>query len=202
MDTEVRAHGCPGGPDLHLHRGFAVIQAGEALGQDPGDGASLGHVGRVMEREGVHQPRPSDGAEHRVGGQLRLELGAGKGDGAPYPVPRVRRGRVVQEDEAARGELVVLAGAPGGDVRYHQTTVDGRLLDLELGDDPDAEVTLTQTYAVAVDIATGALDANAAFMQGRVKVVGPMGTLMALIPLTQSAEYLALLATLTAQTTY
>ena len=96
----------------------------------------------------------------------------------------------------------VITGAPGCDVRYHQTTVDGRLLDLELGDDPNAEVTLTQTYAVAADVATGALDANAAFMQGRVKVVGPMGPMMALIPLTQSAEYLALLATLTAQTTY
>lgn len=101
----------------------------------------------------------------------------------------------------ARVQLVI-TGAPGGDVRYHQTTVDGRLLDLELGDDPDAEVTLTHTYAVAMDIATGALDANAAFMQGRVKIVGPMGAVMALIPLTQSAEYSDVLATLTAQTTY
>ena len=96
----------------------------------------------------------------------------------------------------------VITGAPDGEVRYHQTAVDGRLVDLQLGDDPDADVTLTQTYAVAVEIATGMLDANAAFMQGRVKVVGSMGKVMALIPLTQSAEYLGLLATLMAQTSY
>jgi putative sterol carrier protein len=101
----------------------------------------------------------------------------------------------------ARLQLVV-TGAPDGEVRYHQTVVDGRLTELELGVDPDADVTLTQTYADSVEIATGALDASAAFMQGRVKVVGPMGKVMALMPLTQSDEYGAVLVELAAQTDY
>ena len=101
----------------------------------------------------------------------------------------------------ARVQLVV-TGGPGGEVRYHQTVVDGRFTELQLGDDPAAEVTLTQTYADSIEIATGALDASAAFMQGRVKVVGSMGKVMALMPLTQSDEYRAALAELTAQTDY
>ena len=56
----------------------------------------------------------------------------------------------------------------------------------------DAEFTLTSTYDDSVKIAKGELDANAAFMQGRMKVTGNMGKLMALMPLTQSAEYKAI----------
>jgi putative sterol carrier protein len=38
-------------------------------------------------------------------------------------------------------------------------------------------------------IQKGELDANAAFMQGRVKVTGNMAKLMAMLPITNSAEY-------------
>ena len=96
----------------------------------------------------------------------------------------------------------VITGSPGGDVRYHQTVVDGRVVELGLGEDPDAEVTLTQTYADAVQIATGALESTTAFMQGRVKVVGPMGPVMALLPLTQSDDYLGALADVAAETDF
>jgi len=80
--------------------------------------------------------------------------------------------------------------------------VDGRFAELELGEDPDADVVLTQTHRVAVEIAKGELDAGAAFMQGRIKVVGGMGRVMALMPLTQSDEYLGALEQLDAQTDY
>ena len=96
----------------------------------------------------------------------------------------------------------VVSGAPAGEVRYALVVTDGRLTSATLGDDPDAWVTLTQTYPDAVLIAQGSLDANAAFMQGRVKVVGDMGAVMALMPLTDSDEYRAALAELTRQTTY
>ena len=96
----------------------------------------------------------------------------------------------------------VVSGAPAGEVRYALVVTDGRLTSATLGDDPDAGVTLTQTYPDAVLIAQGSLDANAAFMQGRVKVVGDMGAVMALMPLTDSDEYRAALAELTSQTTY
>lgn len=96
----------------------------------------------------------------------------------------------------------VISGTPEGEVRYTQVVVDGRLTEATLGDDPDAEVTLTQTHADAVEIAQGALDGNAAFMQGRVKVVGNMGKVMALMPLTHSDEYRAALAEVSARTDY
>jgi predicted lipid carrier protein YhbT len=96
----------------------------------------------------------------------------------------------------------VVTGAPAGEVHYAQTVVDGRVTAATLGDDADAEVTLSQVYAVAVDIARGELDPNAAFMQGRVKVVGDMGRVMALMPLTHSDEYRAAQVELAAQTEF
>jgi predicted lipid carrier protein YhbT len=96
----------------------------------------------------------------------------------------------------------VVSGGPDGEVRWVERIVDGRLTEVTLGDDPDADVTLTETYADAVQIARGELDANAAFMQGRVKVVGDMGKVMALMPLTDSDEYRAALAALAARTAF
>jgi putative sterol carrier protein len=97
---------------------------------------------------------------------------------------------------------VVVTGTPDGEVTYVQQIEDGRLTEASLGRDDAADVTLTQTHADAVAIARGDLDANAAFMQGRVKVTGNMGSLMALMPLTQSPEYQAFLVALAEQTEF
>lgn len=84
----------------------------------------------------------------------------------------------------------VLTNAPdGGEVRYYWVVVDGKLLESGLGDLDDAEITLTLSHADATLIQKGELDANAAFMQGRVKVAGNTPKLMALLPVTQSPEY-------------
>jgi putative sterol carrier protein len=83
----------------------------------------------------------------------------------------------------------VVTGTPEGDVRYFQVIEDGKMQESSLGEDAEAEFTLSQTYDDSVSIAKGELDANAAFMQGRIKVTGNMGKLMALMPLTQSPEY-------------
>jgi len=83
----------------------------------------------------------------------------------------------------------VVTGAPDGDIKYYWVLENGKLLESNLGELPDAEVTLTQTYDDAQKIQTGELDANAAFMQGRVKVTGNMAKLMALLPLTNTPEY-------------
>ncbi len=88
----------------------------------------------------------------------------------------------------ARMQYVVTA-TPEGDVSYYQVIADGKMVESQLGTDPEAEFTLTQGYEDSVKIAKGELDANAAFMQGRIKVTGNMGKLMSLMPLTQSAEY-------------
>jgi putative sterol carrier protein len=96
----------------------------------------------------------------------------------------------------------VVTGTPDGEVRYHLSIIDGRLAEVGLGDHPDAEVTLTQTYADAREVAEGDLDASVAFMQGRTKVVGDMGKVMALMPLLQSAPYRDAVAELSRLTSY
>jgi putative sterol carrier protein len=83
----------------------------------------------------------------------------------------------------------VVSGGPDGEVKYYWVLENGKLLDSKLGDLPDAEVTMTMTYEDAMKIQKGELDANAAFMQGRIKVSGNMAKLMALMPLTNAPEY-------------
>ena len=97
----------------------------------------------------------------------------------------------------------VVTGAPGGeDIKYYWVLENGKLLESQLGEMSDAEVTLTQSYDDAKKIQQGELDANAAFMQGRVKVTGNMAKLMALLPLTNAPEYKALQEQIGAITEY
>ncbi len=84
----------------------------------------------------------------------------------------------------------VVTGAPdGGDIKYYTVIENGKTVEQTLGEDPQAEVTLTNTYEDAVKIMKGELDANAAFMQGKVKVTGNMAKMMSLMPLTSKPEY-------------
>ena len=89
---------------------------------------------------------------------------------------------------SARMQYVV-TGGPEGDIKYYWVLENGKLQESQLGEMPDPEVTLTQSYEDAKKIQQGELDANAAFMQGRVKVTGNMAKLMALLPLTNAPEY-------------
>ena len=86
----------------------------------------------------------------------------------------------------------VVTGSPDGDVTYHQVLENGKILEAKLEENANADFTITSTYDDSVKIAKGELDANAAFMQGRMKVTGNMGKLMSLMPLTQSPEYKAI----------
>ncbi len=83
----------------------------------------------------------------------------------------------------------VLTGGPDGEVKFYWVLEDGRILENRLGTLDDAELTLTQSYEDAKKVQQGDLDAQAAFMQGRVKVEGNMAKLMALLPITSSPEY-------------
>ena len=51
------------------------------------------------------------------------------------------------------------------------------------------DVTLTMAWDDAVAMQRGELDPNVAFMQGRMKVAGSMGVMMALLPVTNTPEY-------------
>lgn len=81
---------------------------------------------------------------------------------------------------------------PEGDVLYYWVVENGKLLESKLGQDADADFTLTLSWDDSVKIQKGELDPNAAFMQGRMKVTGNMGKLMSLLPLTQSDDYKAI----------
>jgi predicted lipid carrier protein YhbT len=82
-----------------------------------------------------------------------------------------------------------VTGGPDGDVKYYWVLEDGHLRESALGVLADAEVTLTTVWSDAMAIQKGELDANAAFMQGRVKVAGNMGTVLKLLPITNAAGY-------------
>ena len=88
----------------------------------------------------------------------------------------------------------VVTGTPDGEVRYVITMVDGRAVDVSVGGDDTADVTYTNTHADAQALAQGELDPSVLFMQGRTKMAGDMGKVLALMPVTRSAEYRALLA--------
>ncbi|MGH9222694.1 MAG: SCP2 sterol-binding domain-containing protein [Acidimicrobiales bacterium] len=96
----------------------------------------------------------------------------------------------------------LVTGAPDGDVRYFWVIENGKILQDQLGEDPDSEVNLTLTYDDSVKMQKGELDETAAFMQGRLKVTGNMGKLMSLMPLTQSPEYKAIKEKITAFTEF
>lgn len=92
---------------------------------------------------------------------------------------------------SARMQYVV-TGGPDGEIKYFWRLEDGRLVESALGEIDEADFTMTLSYDDSVKVQQGELDANAAFMQGRMKVAGNMGKLMQLMPLTNSPEYKAL----------
>jgi len=101
---------------------------------------------------------------------------------------QLAEGQPERPGASARMQYIV-TGGPDGDIHYYWVLENGKLKESVLGDLPDAEVTMTQTYEDAMKIQQGELDANAAFMQGRVKVSGNMAKLMSLLPLTNAPEY-------------
>ncbi len=83
----------------------------------------------------------------------------------------------------------IITGGPDGDVRYYWVLEDGHLRQSGAGDVDDPDVTLTTARPDAIAMATGELDPNVAFMQGRMKVAGSMGIMMRLLPVTNTPEY-------------
>jgi putative sterol carrier protein len=88
---------------------------------------------------------------------------------------------------SARIQLEI-TGGPEGDVSCYRVLEDGRLASSARGAVGAPDVTLTMVWDDAVAIQRGELDPNVAFMQGRMKVAGSMGVMMALLPLTNTPE--------------
>lgn len=96
----------------------------------------------------------------------------------------------------------VITGAPEGEVKYFTVIENGKTLEQNVGEDASPDVTLTNSYDDAVKIMKGDLDANAAFMQGRVKVTGNMAKIMSMMPLTNKPEYKAIQEKLRSETEF
>jgi len=101
---------------------------------------------------------------------------------------KMAEGQPERPGASARMQYVV-TGGPGGDIEYYWVLENGKILESQLGHLDDAEVTLTTGYDDSLKIQKGELDANAAFMQGKVKVTGNMAKVMSLLPITNSPEY-------------
>jgi len=101
---------------------------------------------------------------------------------------KMAEGQPARPGASARMQYVV-TGGPDGDIDYYWILENGKINESQLGKLADAEVTLTTAYPDALKIQKGELDANAAFMQGKVKVTGNMAKVMSLLPITNSPEY-------------
>ena len=85
---------------------------------------------------------------------------------------------------AASGQQVklqqVVTNAPDGSEHKYYFTLENGAAQVGVGDLADAEATLTQDYDTAVAITKQELNAQNAFMQGKLKISGNMMKLMQL----------------------
>ena len=73
----------------------------------------------------------------------------------------------------------VVTDSPDGEAKYY-FTLDGGAAEVSLGEIQDADATITQNYETAVAINKMELNAQNAFMQGKIKISGNMMKLMQL----------------------
>ncbi len=75
-----------------------------------------------------------------------------------------------------------ISGGPQRVLAGYWVLDDGRMVDGGPGLTDDPDVTMTIGWDDALAVQRGDLDPNVAFMQGRLKVAGAMGVLLALLP--------------------
>jgi putative sterol carrier protein len=73
----------------------------------------------------------------------------------------------------------VVTDAPDGEAKYY-FVLEGGSADVSLGELSDADATITQNYETAAAINKSELNAQQAFMQGKLKISGNMMKLMQL----------------------
>ena len=106
------------------------------------------------------------------------------------------------ERPGATARIQYVVTGPAGTVEYAWDLQDGRLLASFLGRIADPDVTIRASLADWTAIARGQLDLDGAFLQGLVTVDGSTAVFLRLLPLTRSAEYLALQARVRAVTDF
>jgi putative sterol carrier protein len=92
--------------------------------------------------------------------------------------------------------------SPTGDILYYWIIDDGKVLDAKLGTISDSDFMLTSSYDDAVKVQKGEMEAQAAFMQGKMKVAGDMAKMRSLLPITSSPEWKSLQESISAVTDY
>ena len=101
----------------------------------------------------------------------------------------------------ARVEVTVTdRGGRRTEAAYWLAWEDGRAVDGGTGPDPAAEVRLTAPMPVMTELASGNVDASAAYMQGRLKTAGDQAALLRYLALTATPEYAAAVRALDAST--
>jgi hypothetical protein len=99
---------------------------------------------------------------------------------------QLARGSELPEQKGRDANLSFSAlGGPEGDVSWHVRVEAGRLAEVAPGADPDAASIVTLPWSDAEAIFAGNLDANAAFMQGRLKSAGATAPLLTWLALQQ-----------------
>jgi hypothetical protein len=102
----------------------------------------------------------------------------------------VERGAALPEIPGASATVqYVVPGAPGGEARFHQSLVDGRVDAAGLGELDGADLVLTVPYEQLLATARGETLTPVELMRGRAKQVGSSGHLMALMPVLISDGY-------------
>jgi len=71
--------------------------------------------------------------------------------------------------------------APGGEATWTWRVEDGRVAEVAIGPDGDAELVLTMVHPDHLELTQGAVSPAAAFMQGRLKAAGHTGRLLELL---------------------
>lgn len=84
---------------------------------------------------------------------------------------------------AAKGQNVtiqqIVTEAPGGDVKYYFKIADGTP-EVAIGEVDSPEATITQSYETSIAVDKGELNAQNAFMQGKLKIQGNLMKLMSM----------------------
>ena len=94
-----------------------------------------------------------------------------------------------------------VAGGPDGTVVFHTHVEDGRIVANDLGPDDDPDFSMLIPHAEFLAVVRGALDPSVGYMQGRIKVVGNVGRMLSVLPVTTSPEWRDAMARLASATT-